>query len=345
MNGAATMSGAQLDALSVGDRVEIFSQSMGGWQPAVVTERAGSDVAVQYGADGDRSRVIDLLAADLAEYFRCVAHSGGDGDAGAGGLAAIKEGDQVEIFSQSMGGWQMALVVERAGNDLALQYGADGDRSRIVDLGSADLADYFRVPPPPERAAPTATVAGRPVVSVGDQVEIYSQSMGGWQPAVVAEMDGNDVALQYGADGDRSRIVDLSAPDLADYFRVPNTVSSRQSSREQSRESNREQSRESSRASSSAASGDSAMVAPLEGVAEEGVISLHFHSIFTQFYSIFTISYSVFPAQITSRAASTPSTAVVLICWRSTRTTKSRYIRSRWVAGSPRRFLSGMAAR
>ena len=66
----------------------------------------------------------------------------------APGMDRLSEGDTVEVFSQSVGGWQPAVVVERNGDHVALRYGADGDRSRIVDLTASDLSSYFRIRPP-----------------------------------------------------------------------------------------------------------------------------------------------------------------------------------------------------
>jgi hypothetical protein len=314
--------------VKVGDHVEIFSQSMGGWQPAVVVERDGNDVALQYGADGDRSRIVDLAAADLADYFRVpdaasrqssremsrgssrgqskessrASSRGSSSDtvenavvAPLDGLAldepvgqdeallVIAEDDEVEVYSQSMGGWQPATILERRndGREIVLEYAG---RSRVIDLTQEGARDVIRIAtkdrPQSSQAAPefgvtqseffAAVVEGEedesdeemtspkaspsprrlqpepepepepepqpqpqpqpqpepelgvwPDVKVGDRVEIFSQSMGGWQPAVVVERNGDEVAVEYGEDGSRSRIIDLTADDLAEYLLRP----------------------------------------------------------------------------------------------------------------------------
>jgi hypothetical protein len=172
----------------VGDLIEVFSQSMGGWQHGTVIEVSPEKVAVQY---GERRRVMDLNDPKLGSLLRRAPP------------APYAYGDVVEYFSESAGGWVRGTVEDAAHGKVALQY-ADGARQRIIDLSDPKLPTYFR---------PTVSYA------VGEEVEVYSNSLEAWQKGVVVEGESNangQLSVQY---GERMRMVNLNDTSLASFFR------------------------------------------------------------------------------------------------------------------------------
>lgn len=123
---------------SVGDSVQIFSKSAGEWVDGEVTqvESSGQEVTVEY---GDRSRIVDLNAEKLHEYFR--QRPSGNRRADRQRPRGHQVGDPVEIFSRSAGEWVDGEVTRAGSNEVTVEY---GDRSRIVDLRSENLGEFFR---------------------------------------------------------------------------------------------------------------------------------------------------------------------------------------------------------
>jgi hypothetical protein len=121
---------------AVGDPVDIFSSSADKWVRGEVTEVSGDGrrVTVEY---GDRSRVIDLRAPNLAEFFRRLPTA-----APLKKTGRYRAGEAVEVFSQSAGQWVRGEItqIDRDGS-LTVEYGG---RSRIIDPAMTRLSKVFR---------------------------------------------------------------------------------------------------------------------------------------------------------------------------------------------------------
>jgi Ran GTPase-activating protein (RanGAP) involved in mRNA processing and transport len=227
------------DLSDLDEQPEIFSKSLGGWQPAVIIGTDGDNVQVQY---GDRTRVIDITDPELSTYFRFRAKTPSssfrdsfrdtptveeesptkpvdpDGldefDTGSSSddeeaedvtfksKMQITKNDICEVYSKSASVWQTAQVLERDGDELVVKYA--GDRSRIIDLCASDLSDYFRI----RKRRPEDFV-------VGDEVEVFSAGVQQWLSAEVVEVDGLNVTVEY---GDRQKVVSLESAEW------PNTL-------------------------------------------------------------------------------------------------------------------------
>jgi hypothetical protein len=187
-SGPVTVGLALLDdaVYSVGDAVEVYSKSLGGWQRGAVLQSEDDKLIIQY---GDRQRVVDLADPKLETFFRTA--------------TGFEEGDFVEYYSETLGGWQRGYVKEAdmTQGKLAVQY---GERQRVIDMSDPKLDTFFRA---------------AKLFVVGDSVEIFSSSLGDWQPGTVVEADMHvgKISVQY---GERMRVVDLTDSKLDVFFRA-----------------------------------------------------------------------------------------------------------------------------
>lgn len=176
-------------AYSVGQAVEVYSDTQTTWLPAKVTAvSADGIVNVKYG-NAQKNIPTEmhtryLRAAGPSPLPAMPTHTG----------RTYRVGETVDVFSKGEGAWVSARVtaVDVATGTVSVKWGERNQK----DIAPAFFDEYLRPSAPADfqpKPKPPMTVAGGGLSDpdpyrVGETVEVYSRSNGGWVEALVQDV-------------------------------------------------------------------------------------------------------------------------------------------------------------
>jgi len=212
------MSGQALCSYAVGQAVEVYSVSEGGWVLATVSAVSpDGTVTASYGTH-DKQK--DILRAQHESHLRPAAAAAPPFALPASPGFALKRyevGEAVQVFSKGDGAWVAAQVTSIAENGtVSVKWGPRNQK----DIAPHFFDEYLRPSAPadfdPRARAPATMVSDSTSPFYFDEiVEVYSRSEGGWVQALVQDVapDGT-VTVKWGP-----HLKKIQPPDYEGFLR------------------------------------------------------------------------------------------------------------------------------
>jgi len=187
--------------MTIGQDVQVFSDSAGAWLPGKVTVVSTKMVCVQYQHDGsvfDKSLPLGSpnLRASVPEDANKVFNA-----------IDTKECQDVEVFSVSAGTWLPGKVIGASTKSIIVQYQHDGN---VLKKELPHGFPHVRASVPEVGAVPAQAFISEDVNKVFNgkitaeecqDVEVFSVSAGTWFPGKVTGASAKNIIVQFQNDG------------------------------------------------------------------------------------------------------------------------------------------------